>query len=471
MTSNPDKTTAKLDELTALSPLDGRYRAKTTELHPIFSEFGLIRYRVLVEVRWLQFLAAASEITEVSGFSNETTTFLDDIIDNFSIADAERVKSIERTTNHDVKAVEYFIKEKIQDQAEIKQVEEFIHFACTSEDINNLSYALMLKAGRDDALNPAIAELIESLTDLVKQGIGTPMLARTHGQAATPTTIGKELANVVYRLEQAKIQLGATRITAKINGAVGNFNAHIAAYPDVDWPKLAQNFVESLGLAYHPMTTQIEPHDHIAEVCHALMRFNTILIDLCRDLWSYISIGYFKQHMVATETGSSTMPHKVNPIDFENAEGNLGIANALLAHLAEKLPISRWQRDLSDSTAIRNLGVALGHCTIAYRSAIKGLGKLEIDANRMQDDLNNSWEVLAEAVQTVMRRYDVPEPYEKLKALTRGQQGITQASLKTFIEDLAIPDDAKQRLLDLTPASYTGNAARAAAKLLSDSSS
>jgi len=471
MTRNPDKTAATLNELTALSPLDGRYRAKTTELHPIFSEFGLIRYRVLVEVKWLQCLAVTPKIIEIPDFTRESTKFLDEIVEHFSIADAERVKSIERTTNHDVKAVEYFIKETIQDHAEIKQVEEFIHFACTSEDINNLSYALMLKAGRDEALNPVISKLIDSLTDLTKQGIDTPMLARTHGQSATPTTIGKELANVIYRLEQAKNHLDETKITAKINGAVGNFNAHTTAYPDIDWPNLAQDFVESLGLDYHPMTTQIEPHDHIAEVCHALMRLNTVLVDLCRDLWSYISIGYFNQQMVATETGSSTMPHKVNPIDFENAEGNLGIANALLAHLAEKLPISRWQRDLSDSTAMRNLGVALGHCLIAYRSAIKGLGKLEIDANRMQEDLDNSWEVLAEAVQTVMRRYKVPEPYEKLKVLTRGQQGITQASLKTFIDDLAIPDDAKQRLLALTPASYTGNAARAAANFLSGSSS
>ncbi len=470
MTRNPDKTTATLNELTALSPLDGRYRAKTAELQPIFSEFGLIRYRVLVEVRWLQCLAATPEIIEVSAFSQESTNILDQIVEHFSIADAERVKTIERTTNHDVKAVEYFIKEKIQDHAELKQVEEFIHFACTSEDINNLSYALMLKAGRDEALSSVVDELIDGLTGLANQGVDTPMLARTHGQAATPTTIGKELANVVYRLELAKKRLDQTEITAKINGAVGNFNAHITAYPDVDWPSLAREFVESLGLTYHPMTTQIEPHDHIAEVCHALMRLNTVLIDLCRDLWSYISIGYFKQHMVATETGSSTMPHKVNPIDFENAEGNLGIANALLAHLAEKLPISRWQRDLSDSTTMRNLGVALGHCLIAYRSAIKGLGKLDIDANRMQKDLDTSWEVLAEAVQTVMRRYNVPEPYEKLKALTRGQQGITQASLKTFIEDLKIPDDARQRLLALTPASYTGNATSAAENFLSDSS-
>ncbi len=466
MARNPDKSVNTLSELTALSPLDGRYRSKTAELHPLFSEFGLIRHRIRVEIKWLQYLAATPEIEEIPPFSDDSTEFLEKIIEDFSVADAERVKTIERTTNHDVKAVEYFIKQKCEDRAEIKAVGEFVHFACTSEDINNLSYALMLSAGRDQALLPVIEDLIERLTTLAQGEVDVPMLARTHGQAATPTTMGKELANVVHRLGQAKSNLDAVKITAKINGAVGNFNAHLAAYPDVDWPALAQSLVESLGLDYHPMTTQIEPHDHIAEVCHALMRLNTVLIDLNRDLWAYIAIGYFKQQVVATETGSSTMPHKVNPIDFENAEGNLGVANALLGHLAEKLPISRWQRDLSDSTAIRNLGIALGYCLVAYRSTIRGLGKLEIDAARIKQDLDNAWEVLAEAVQTVMRRYNVPEPYEKLRALTRGKAGITQASLQSFINDLDIPDQAKQRLLQLTPASYIGNAADAATRTL-----
>ena len=444
--------------LTALSPLDGRYAAKVEALRPIFSEYGLMQRRVLVEVRWLEALAEEKSIGEVASFSVAARSKLQAIATDFSVADGERVKAIERTTNHDVKAIEYFIKQRIGDDAELAKAKEFVHFACTSEDINNLAYALMLRDAREGVLLPALDGVIAKLRELAHTNAVLPMLSRTHGQTATPTTLGKEIANVLARLQRQRKQIAAVELTGKINGAVGNYNAHAISYPHVDWPALARHFVESLGLAFNAYTTQIEPHDFIAELCDAMRRANTILIDLSRDIWGYISLGYFKQSLKAGEVGSSTMPHKVNPIDFENAEGNLGIANALLGHFAEKLPISRWQRDLTDSTVLRALGTAFGHTQIALDSLMRGLNKLNVNHERLAADLDASWEVLAEAVQTVMRRHGLPEPYEQLKALTRGQ-GITRESMRDFIAALALPDADKQRLLALMPASYTGLAA------------
>ncbi|MDP6530598.1 MAG: adenylosuccinate lyase [Arenicellales bacterium] len=452
--------------LTALSPLDGRYGPKVAALRPLLSEFGLIHHRLTIEVRWLQALSAAPDIPEVPAFSSAANDFLEQLLRDFSLDDAQRVKDIETTINHDVKAVEYFLKEAVAQVPELSQVAEFIHFGCTSEDINNLAYALILHKARKEIVLPAITQLITALARLAERFAAEPMLARTHGQPASPTTMGKELANVAARLDGARAQVAAVPILAKFNGAVGNFNAHLAAYPEANWPQISQAFIEGLGLTWQPMSTQIEPHDGIAALCHALIRANTILIDLDRDVWGYVSLGYFRQQTVAGEVGSSTMPHKVNPIDFENAEGNAGVANALLGHLAEKLPISRWQRDLSDSTVLRNLGPALGHGVLAFDATEKGLGKLEIDRDRLEADLEQSWEVLAEAIQTVMRRYQVAEPYEKLKALTRGQSGIDAAALRQFIAQLPIPDDARERLAQLTPATYTGNAREATAAFL-----
>ena len=462
---NKPKTpdTPPLSPLTALSPLDGRYEKKTAALRALFSEYGLIRLRVLVEVRWLQALSTHKGIEEVAPFSPAAKTLLDDIAANFSEADARRVKEIEAITNHDVKAIEYFLKEKVRDNAELAKAAEFIHFACTSEDINNLAYGLMLRDGRDRILLPQMDRLIAAIEDLAHRHADQPMLARTHGQPASPTTLGKEMANVAHRLRRAREQVARVAILGKINGAVGNYNAHLIAYPEVDWPGLAKSFVEGLGLTWNPYTTQIEPHDYLAELAHAVARCNTILIDFSRDVWGYIALGYFKQKVAQGEVGSSTMPHKVNPIDFENSEGNLGLANALLQHLAEKLPISRFQRDLTDSTVLRNLGVGFGYALLAYDSCLRGIGKLEVNPARLNEDLDANWEVLAEAVQTVMRRYGVPEPYEKLKELTRGKNGITRETIQAFIRDLAIPDAARQRLLQLTPAAYTGNAAAQAA--------
>ena len=450
-----------LSALSAVSPIDGRYGAKTSTLRAIFSEFGLIKYRVQVEVRWLQQLANHPGISEVPAFSAATNDFLEQLLANFDESHAAAVKAIESTTNHDVKAVEYFLKDYFADNEELNAAGEFVHFACTSEDINNLSHALMLKEGRDDVLLPALENICSTLAGLAHEFADKPMLSRTHGQTASPTTMGKELANVVARLRRQIEQIRAVQILGKVNGAVGNYNAHLSAYPDIDWQANAEQFINELGLSLNPYTTQIEPHDYIAELFDAIARANTILIDLNRDIWAYISIGYFKQKTIAGEVGSSTMPHKVNPIDFENSEGNLGIANALLNHLAAKLPVSRWQRDLTDSTVLRNMGVGLGYSMIAYSSIEKGLGKLQLNAQSLSDDLDNSWEVLAEPIQTVMRRYGVPEPYEKLKALTRGQD-ITQASLSVFIKTLEIPESAKQELLAMTPQSYTGNAAEQA---------
>lgn len=453
-----------LTTLTAVSPVDGRYGSKTEQLRPIFSEFGLIRHRIQVEVRWLQALAAQEMIAEVPALSEHAINLLNGIVDNFSVEDAHRVKNIERTTNHDVKAVEYFLKEKIAGNSELEAVSEFIHFACTSEDINNLSHALMLREGRGQVLIPMLDELIHAIRQLAHDHADKPMLSRTHGQPASPTTLGKEMANVVHRLQRQRDQVANVQLLGKINGAVGNYNAHLSAYPEVDWPVFASEFVESLGLTWNPYTIQIEPHDYMAELFDAVSRFNNILIDFCRDIWSYISIGYFKQKTVAGEVGSSTMPHKVNPIDFENAEGNLGIANALFDHLAMKLPISRWQRDLTDSTVLRNMGVGFAYTTIALQSTLRGIGKLEADAARLAEDLDNNWEVLAEPIQTVMRRYGVEKPYEKLKELTRGHR-IGQAELLTFVDGLDIPEEAKETLRKLTPSGYIGNAVEQAQKI------
>ena len=446
-----------LNSLSAVSPIDGRYGSKTSDLRPIFSEFGLIRHRVLVEVRWLQMLAAHAEIKEVPSLSEPASSLLDSIVDNFSVEDAEQVKTIERTTNHDVKAVEYFLKDKIKDNEELMAINEFIHFACTSEDINNLSHALMLNTARSNVILPQLREVIDGITALAHDFAETPMLCRTHGQPASPSTMGKEMANIAYRLERQFKQLKAVQIMGKINGAVGNYNAHLSAYPELDWAEIAQNFVESLGIDFNPYTIQIEPHDYIAEYFDTLARFNTILIDFDRDIWSYISLGYFKQKTIAGEVGSSTMPHKVNPIDFENSEGNLGIANALMNHLSSKLPISRWQRDLTDSTVLRNLGVGIAHSMIAYASTMRGISKLQINNDALANDLDNTWEVLAEPIQTVMRRYGIDKPYEKLKELTRGQ-AITAETLKEFVAALDMPEEAKQELQKLTPATYIGNA-------------
>jgi len=447
----------ELSFLSAISPVDGRYGGRTEALRPIFSEFGLIRHRALVEVRWLQALAADKGIAEVPAFSDHTQEVLEKIVTDFSEADARRVKTIERTTNHDVKAIEYFLKEKVAGVAELSQASEFIHFACTSEDINNLSYALMLRAARNQVLLPTMDAVITAITRLATDYAHVPMLARTHGQPASPTTVGKEMANVAFRLRRQRMQLAAVPLLGKINGAVGNYNAHMAAYPEIDWPEFARRFVTDLGLEWNPYTTQIEPHDFIAELFDALVRFNTILIDFDRDLWGYISLGYFKQKTVAGEIGSSTMPHKVNPIDFENSEGNLGMANAIMEHLARKLPISRWQRDLTDSTVLRNLGVGIAHTVIALEATLKGISKLEIDVQKLQADLDANWEVLAEAIQTVMRRYGVENPYEKLKELTRGRR-VDATAMREFVAKLELPPAATQALLALTPASYIGNA-------------
>ncbi|WP_417749794.1 adenylosuccinate lyase [Rosistilla oblonga] len=450
----------ELSELTAISPIDGRYASKTSELREAFSEYGLIQCRVEVEVQWLLALASQSQITEVPQLSSEAAALLKGIVDNFSLADAEAVKSIEATTNHDVKAVEYFIKQRFEGNQELTAISEFVHFACTSEDINNLSHALMLRRGLD-VLLPVMQKVASDLRDKAVVFAEVPMLSRTHGQTASPTTVGKEFANVVARLERQLAQLQAIPLLGKINGAVGNYNAHLSAYPDVDWADHARAFVESLGLHWNPYTTQIEPHDYMAELFDAIARFNTIVIDLDRDLWGYISLGYFKQKTIAGEVGSSTMPHKVNPIDFENSEGNLGLANAVLSHLSAKLPISRWQRDLTDSTVLRNTGVGMAYSMIAYKSTLKGLGKLELNAARLEQDLNSAWEVLAEPIQTVMRRYGIESPYEKLKALTRGQ-AVTAETFAAFIETLELPAEAKASLLQLTPSTYLGTAVQQA---------
>ena len=452
-----------LSYLTALSPVDGRYAGKVESLRPIFSEFGLIHARVEVEVRWLQALAAHPGIPEVPAFSAEANAFLDALVANFSEADAEWIKATERTTNHDVKAVEYFLKDRVAALPELAAVSEFIHFACTSEDINNTSHGLMLKAGRAETLK-LMRQVVESIRELAHRHAEQPMLSRTHGQTASPTTLGKEMANVVYRLERQIVQIEAVPLLAKINGAVGNYNAHLSAYPDVDWEANAKAFVESLGLSFNPYTTQIEPHDYIAELFDAVRRFNIILIDFDRDVWGYISLGYFKQRLKDGEVGSSTMPHKVNPIDFEYSEGNLGIANSLMGHLAEKLPISRWQRDLTDSTVLRNLGVGLAHSFIAYEATLKGVGKLELNAACLDEDLDSAWEVLAEPIQTVMRRYGIEKPYEKLKALTRGKS-IDRQTIQAFVDTLEIPAEAKVALKALTPGSYIGSAAEQAKKV------
>ena len=454
----------QLEPLTAISPIDGRYAAKTDPLRAVFSEFGLIHQRVTVEVRWLQALSRIPEIAEIPEFSAAANAVLDELVANFDTAQARRIKEIERTTNHDVKAVEYFLKEQVADDPELNSVSEFIHFACTSEDINNLSHALMLKVAREQVLLPRVNEILGLIATLAHDQADTPMMSRTHGQPASPTTLGKEFANVAYRLQRQQKQIETVELMGKMNGAVGNYNAHISAYPDCDWPAIARQFVESMGLVWNPYTTQIEPHDYIAELFDAQIRLNTILIDFSRDIWSYISIGYFKQKTIAGEVGSSTMPHKVNPIDFENAEGNLGIANAILTHLAQKLPISRWQRDLTDSTVLRNLGTGFGHVLISLDSLKRGIGKLEINAAAMAADLDNNWEVLAEPIQTVMRRYGIEQPYEKLKALTRGQK-INAATIREFVESLDMPEAARNELIALTPASYIGNATEQAKKV------
>tara|TARA_R110000868_G_scaffold8205_3_gene42669 strand:+ start:258329 stop:259684 length:1356 start_codon:yes stop_codon:yes gene_type:complete len=445
----------QLTALTAISPIDGRYGQKTEQLRSICSEFGLMKYRVEVEVEWLKMLAAHKGIKEVMKLDKEATHFLTGIVDNFCLADGERIKAIEATTNHDVKAVEYFLKEKVNGHKSLEAVSEFIHFACTSEDINNLSYALMLKEAREKVMLPFCDKVITAIDEQASQHMQQPMLSRTHGQSASPTTVGKEFRNVVKRLERQREQIATVCIMGKMNGATGNYNAHISAYPDVNWPKVSQKFVESLGIDWQEYTTQIEPHDYIAELFNALARFNNILVDFNRDMWGYISMGYFKQRVVAGEVGSSTMPHKVNPIDFENSEGNLAIANATLDFLSRRLPVSRWQRDLVDSTLLRNLGVGMAHSLIGYQSVLKGVGKLELNAAKINADLDANWEVLAEAIQTVMRRYGIDQPYEKLKALTRGK-GINQESLLEFIAGLEMPGDVKKELSELTPASYIG---------------
>ena len=454
----------ELSDLTAISPLDGRYGNKTAELRPYFSEFGLIQRRVLVEVRWLQWLAQEPGIAEVAPLSEKATAKLNKILSRFSLEDARRVKEIERTTNHDVKAVEYFLKEQIKDNKELLAVSEFLHFGCTSEDINNIAYALLLREAREQVIVPLMDELIAALKGLAKKYAAQPMLSRTHGQPATPTTLGKELANITARLRRQRKQFAEIALLAKFNGAVGNYNAHLVAYPEVNWPMLAENFVRSLDLNWNPYTTQIEPHDYVAELFDVLSRFNNVLLDFNRDVWGYISLGYFKQKTVVGEVGSSTMPHKVNPIDFENSEGNLGLANALLGFMRDKLPVSRWQRDLSDSTVLRNLGVGIAHSVLAYQTCLQGIAKLEVNAKAIKADLDSNWEVLAEAVQTVMRRYGVAEPYEKLKGLTRGKR-IDKDSLHEFIITLDLPEDAKARLLALTPAHYIGLADKLAGKV------
>jgi adenylosuccinate lyase len=454
-----------LTKLTALSPLDGRYHGKVDALRNYFSEFGLIRFRVLIEIEWLKALSAQDDIGEIPTFSTSTVAQLDALSANFCEDDALAIKTIEATTNHDVKAVEYWLRGKLSDNPETAMALEFIHFACTSEDINNLSHALMLKGARDAVMLPTLNVLTTRLQNIAHQHADLPMLCHTHGQAATPSTLGKEMANVVHRLQRAAQRLAATEILGKMNGAVGNYNAHLAAYPKVDWEKFAQRFVNARGISFNPYTTQIEPHDYMAEMFDAYARINTILTDLNRDIWGYISLGYFKQKVVKGEVGSSTMPHKVNPIDFENSEGNLGLANALLKHLSDKLPISRWQRDLTDSTVLRNMGVALGYTLLAYESCLKGLNKLEANPHRLAEHLNSSWEVIAEPIQTVMRRYNIPDAYDKLKELTRGKEGINRASLQAFINKLEIPAEEKQRLLQLSPETYIGKAAELAKRI------
>jgi len=450
-----------LSSLTAISPVDGRYADKTKALRPYFSEYGLLRARVEVEARWLDLLAANPDIAEVPTLSADASAFLTAMVDDFSVEDAEEIKTIERTTNHDVKAVEYFIKNKFKANAELDAVSEFVHFACTSEDINNTSYGIMLKTARDEVILPEMDKVIAAIREVAIEHAATPMMSRTHGQPASPTTLGKEMANVVQRLKQQRAQIENVAILGKMNGAVGNYNAHLSAYPDIDWPQMADKFVTGLGLTWNPYTTQIEPHDYMAELFQATMRFNTILIDFCRDIWSYISIGHFKQKTIAGEIGSSTMPHKVNPIDFENAEGNLGLANAMFDHLAIKLPISRWQRDLTDSTVLRNVGVGFSYSILAYSSALKGISKLDPNPASMATDLDVNWEVLAEPIQTVMRRYGIANPYEILKELTRGRRVNEQIMLE-FIDGLELPEQAKASLRKLTPANYIGNAAEQA---------
>lgn len=454
-----------LSALTALSPVDGRYGIKTEALREYFSEYGLIKQRVVVEVRWLQALAAHPDISEVPKFSNAAEQLLNRIVEQFSETDAQRIKAIEATTNHDVKAVEYFLKEKVADNAELQKINEFIHFACTSEDINNLSHALMLKGGRDAVLLPYCDQLISELTRLAKDYKSIPMMARTHGQPASPTTMGKEMANVTMRLKRQRAQIANTELLGKINGAVGNYNAHLSAYPNTDWHTFAGGFVESLGITWNPFTTQIEPHDYIAELYDAIARFNTILIDFDRDIWGYIALGHFKQKTIAGEIGSSTMPHKVNPIDFENSEGNLGMANAIFAHLASKLPVSRWQRDLTDSTVLRNLGVGIGYSVIAYQASLKGISKLQINESSLRAELDNNWELLAEPIQTVMRRYSIEKPYEKLKELTRGKK-VNATIMAEFIDGLALPQEVKVELKKLSPETYIGDAIRLVDQLL-----
>lgn len=458
-----------LSTLTAINPIDGRYGDKTAELRPYFSEFGLIYYRVYVEIRWFQFLASQQKIEELPALGDEENNFLEKLIVDFDETEAALVKSNEATTNHDVKAVEYYLKSKFVSSgiSSLKENIEFIHFACTSEDINNLSHALMLKDGRDLVLQPLMDELNQKLAEFARNYANLPMLSRTHGQTATPTTLGKEFANVVARLRRQVKQLGAVKIMGKINGAVGNLNAHQVTYPNLDWLSMSEQFVSSLGIIWNPYTTQIEPHDYMAEMFQAMSRFNTILIDFNRDIWSYISIGYFKQRKVEGETGSSTMPHKVNPIDFENSEGNLGIANAIFGHLSEKLPISRWQRDLTDSTVLRNMGTGLAYSLLSYKSTLKGLGKLEINPSALEEDLNRSWEILAEPIQTIMRRHGVEEPYEKLKELTRGQS-LKQDSIEQMLQTLDIPESARALIRELTPMNYTGLASELVKKLLDE---
>lgn len=447
----------ELSALSAISPVDGRYGSKVKSLRPIFSEFGLIKYRVTVEVRWLQKLAATADIAEVPAFSAQANALLDAIVANFSEADAQSIKDIEATTNHDVKAVEYFLKEKISNNAELNAITEFIHFACTSEDINNLSHGLMLSDCREQVLMPMIDDILNDIKTLAIEYKNVPMMCRTHGQPASPSTLGKEMANVYVRLKRQREQIAQVEMLGKINGAVGNYNAHLSAYPELDWHNFANEFVSSLGLTFNPYTTQIEPHDYIAELFDAISRFNTILIDFDRDIWGYIAIGHFKQKTIAGEIGSSTMPHKVNPIDFENSEGNLGIANALFSHLAQKLPVSRWQRDLTDSTVLRNLGVGFAHALIAYQATRKGISKLEVNEANLLAELDANWEVLAEPIQTVMRRYGIEKPYEKLKELTRGKR-VDGDSMRAFIMNLDLPDTAKAQLCEMTPASYIGRA-------------
>ena len=451
--------------LTALSPLDGRYADKLAELRPLFSEFGLVRLRVGVEIEWLKALAAEPALAEIPPFSGDALAQLDALAREFSEADARAVKAIEAHTNHDVKAVEYFLRERLSGHPEIQGAAGFFHFACTSEDVNNLAHGLMLKAARETVLLPALDALVAKLTEQAREWAGLAMLARTHGQPASPTTVGKELANFAYRLTRARTRLAGVELLGKLNGAVGNYNAHLAAYPDFDWPAFARRFVESLGLVFNPFTAQIEPHDTLAELFDAVAGVNAVLVDLDRDVWGYVSLGYFKQKTRAGEVGSSTMPHKVNPIDFENSEGNLGVANALLRHFSEKLPVSRWQRDLTDSTVLRNMGVAIGHALLGYQSCLRGLNKLEVNPLRLAEDLDANWDVLAEAVQTVMRRHGLPDAYEALKELTRGRGGITRDALHRFVDGLALPETERVRLKALTPADYTGLAARLAAGL------